>query len=475
MKKVNSVKIQREIRREPIRLKWLNQKGYSTIFFAIMSLIFIGVFSLLAGTLMNLMQSNEQMRQASLASRTVLSYYDDQLEADYGIMAYSKEAVKADAIFSPYFKNEWRITPTAHLGELSSFQEQALALGKISLAEKGINELSGALKSDSEDSATDNNGKAVSNEWTKTAAGLETGGDLSETEDSGLSKDEKKRARKIKNRLNKPASRSWSTQSGGEIEAEMYEKRYQFDGKSAKSLNLKDRAILVAYLETYFNNYAQWKTQTEGSKNGKARCFQGGELEYVLEGQRLSSNNQMLINSKIFIVREGVNLIHIVKSQEKMTITASLASLVCALFPLGEPIVQAGLVTLWASVESGYEVSLLLEGKSIPAIKLDGGDWYTDLETGGAQTPITSKTDKLNQINYEGFLTIFLMAQKDAITAERTMTLIELNLKKSGHDLKRLDQMVTRHEVWVKGKTGKETSFEDGYLQNKASKGKSQH
>ncbi len=447
----------------------MNQKGYSTVFFALMILAFLGVFSLCANTLMQMIQSNEQMRQASLASRTMLSYYDDVLEKDYGLMAYNQNEVKAEAMFAPYFHKDWKVTPTAHLGQLSSFQTQALALGKIGLAEEGI----AALTEQFKNSSAQMNGQTNSNGDEPTKPAVNYSGDGSERKKSGLSKNEKSRARSLKSRLGQSTSKNWQTKNGGEIELKAYEARYKFDRKSAEQLNIAEKAVMVAYLKNHFNNYVQWQKSPEGIKNSEKRCFQGGELEFILQGQLTASSNQLWVNGKIFAIREVVNLTHILQSQEKKTITGSLATLVCALFPFAEPAVQAGLITLWASIESGYEISLLLDGKSIPAVKLNGGDWYTDLESGKGTLPEKNNTEKTNQINYEGFLTLMLMAQNDGVTAERAMTLIELNLKKSGHDLKDLNQMVTSHRVWVKGKTGKEISFEDGYMQNKAAEGQS--
>lgn len=447
----------------------MNQKGYSTVFFALMILAFLGVFSICANTLMQMIQSNEQMRQASLASRTMLSYYDDVLEENYGIMAYNQNEVKAEAMFAPYFQKSWKVTPTAHLGQLASFQTQAIALGKIGIAEEGI----AALEDQFHKGNTQTAGQSYTKTDEPTRPAIDYSGDGSERKNSGLSKNEKRRARALKSRLGQSASKNWQTKNGGEIEPKAFESRYKFDKKTANQLNVAEKAILVTYLKNHFNDYVQWQKSPDSEMNSSNRCFQGGELEFILEGQRTASANQFWVNGKLFGIREAVNLTHIVQSREKMATTGGLASLICALFPIGEPIVQAGLVTLWASIESGYEVNLLLEGKSIPLVKLNGGDWYTDLESGSGSVPANSKTEKMNQINYEGFLTLMLMAQNDGVTAERAMTLIELNLKKSGHDLKDLSQMVTSHQVWVKGKTGKEISFEDGYMQSKASEGQS--
>ena len=442
-----------------------NAKGYSTVFFALMILIFLGVFSLCAHTLLQIMASNEQLRQASTASQNLLSYYDDALESDYGLLAYSQKSVQSERIFQDYQGDGWCVTPLQTLSQLSSFQEQTIALGKIHLAETGLEALTTQLDAPMPTSPDQALPMKPNNPFSTSGS--------EERKETALSEGEKRRARNLKRRLGQDVTKDWQTQNGGSISEQVYTSRFNFDRGSAMSLTLTQKTFLVAYLNAYFNNYVQWQKSPEGIKNSNSRCFQGGEIEFVLEGDREASANQMRINAKIFLIREGVNLTHIVQSREKMATTSGLATLICALFPLGEPLVQAGLVTLWAGMESAFEVRLLLEGNSIPAIKTVGGEWYTDLESGLTTAPKASKKGDVNQVTYFSFLNLFLMAQADRVTAERAMTLIDLNLKQSGHPIGDWTDMVTRHKLSMKQKNGKEISIEDGYLESKQREGQS--
>lgn len=442
-----------------------NERGYSTVFFALMILVFLGVFSLCARTLLRLMDSNEQLRQASTASRQILSYYDDQLEHDYGLLAYSATAVKTDKIFQSYQWKDWQVSPLRTMGQLSSFQEQAIAVGKIHLAETGIENLTDSM-------LTPNTQTGTSNQPARTDTAYGAGA-AEERQNTSLSTSEKRRARQMNKKLGQGVSKDWQVKNGGHIEQAAFDKSYKFNQASAVQLTLAEKALMVAYVNAHFNQYVQWQQTPDGAKNGKDRCFQGGEIEYILEGQREASVNQMRINAKLFIIREGVNLAHIVQSRDKMATTSGLATLICALFPLGEPLVQAGLVTLWAGMESAYEVKLLLDGKAIPAVKTAGGTWYTDLESGLTGAAPDSEKGSFNQITYSTFLNMFLMAQADGVTAERAMTLIDLNLKQSGHGIANWEVLVTRHRITVKQKDGKEICIEDGYMESKQGEGQS--
>ena len=136
---------------------------------------------------------------------------------------------------------------------------------------------------------------------------------------------------------------------------------------------------------------------------------------------------------------------------------------------------QAGLVGLWASIESGYDLNQLMDGKSVPLLKLTSADWKTDLETETAQTSAAEQPKNPNAIDYAGYLNLMLMAQSDQVTALRAMTLIDLNFKKSGKPIEDWGDLTVAHQIWVRGQTGKETTFEDGYLLTKKSEGQPEH
>lgn len=489
--------------KKQLKTNILNSKGYSTIYFSIMSIVFIGVFTLCMGALLNIMKVNEQMRQASLMSQVLLSHYDNQLEEGYGLLAYSKKNVDQASVFKPYFNENWKVTPVLTLASLKTFQIQAVALGKLSALNHSLEAIkdNAAISNTPEVDAQLESVKQKSNALKAMGASAQEYEDYEDDENdydyddgdrngnkkikkrkrsksSYMSIEQKNRARNLKQKLNQGGKKTILIENGGEIPTEVYEKRYVFDRQNCQTMNLLDKALVTTYLFDHFNDYVQWRKTPNDRPRQKELWFEGGELEFILEGNAKAINNQLWVNGKIFATREGINLVHILKSNEKMTYTGSLATLICTLFPLGEPFVQAGLIGLWSSVESGYDLQLLLDGKDISLLKLTDLDWYTDLESEiGVEKASgqSGKLEKLNKINYRGYLRVMLMAQSDEQTALRTMTLIDLNFKKSGRPIDDWMDMVATHRIWVKGLTGKETEFEDGYLQTKRTERESKH
>lgn len=486
--------------KKQMQKKILNNKGYSTIYFSIMSIVFIGIFTLCMGALLNIMKVNEQMRQASLMSQVILSHYDNRLEEGYGLLAYSHKNVDQSLVFKPYFDKNWKVTPVLTLASLKTFQNQAIALGKLSVLNQSLESITdnAAVGSMPEADAQLESVKQKSNELKAISASAQEYEDYEDEEveyedengnnknrktskrskSSYMSIEQKKRARNLKQQMDQGGKKAMLIENGGEIPVDIYEKRYVFDRQNCQKLNLIDKAFVTTYLFDHFNDYVQWRKTPNDRPRQKELWFDGGELEFILEGNAKAINNQLWVNGKIFATREGINLMHILKSNEKMTYTGSLASLICALFPFGEPLVQAGLIGLWASVESSYDLQLLLDGKDIALLKLSDSDWYTDLESGvGAEkdSSQSGKLEKLNKINYRGYLRVLLMAQSDEETAQRTMTLIDLNFKKGAQPIGDWADMVASHRIWVKGQTGKETEFEDGYLQTKRTEREPKH
>lgn len=455
-----------------------NEHGYSTIYFSLMIVIFVSVFTLCMGALIRINKVNEQMRQASLMSRIVLSHYDNALENRYGLLAYSQKSVDCSKIFSSYFEKDWKVTPIQSMASLASFQDQSIALGKLTLVEKGFEAAQQmaapqqAVPTPQQKSEMDQRireKQAANSQLGQSSSGNE------ELEDVDLSETDKERARRLKQKMLNGSKPNWTIENGGEIPMEIYQHRFKFETSSAKNLSLTERGLVTAYLMSHFNQYVQWQKTPEKRPTQSGIWFEGGEIEYILEGSPKSTQNQLWVNGKIFAMREGVNLLYLAKSEEKLRTTAALASLICAVFPMGEPLVQAGLIGLWASIESGYDLNQLMAGESIPLFKLTSADWKTDLETEAAEAPTKEQPKDINAIDYEGYLTLMLMAQSDQVTALRTMTLIDLNFKKSGKSVEDWGDLIVAHQIWVRGLTGKETTFEDGYLLTKKSEGQPEH
>lgn len=446
-----------------------NHNGYSTIFLCLIIMSLMGVFFLCYTAISQVLIVNEQMRQSKVASEMIFSYYNDPLERDYGLLAYDYDKVDLKKIMSPYFKEKWQVVPKNSLNELEVFQKQVLTLGKISLVEEAL-EKSKLVSNNNEQVAIENE-KYV--KLQKQAAENEDAYTLS----PGRHPANIVQAKKILDRVRSMTKPSWTIKNPGQIDPKIYNSRPTFKAGSGKNLNPVERGLVCAYIFEKFNDYAQWQNRPDSRSRKENLCFEGGEIEYIIAGHREGMANQLQICGEILLMREAINVVFLVTNTEKRNEIAAMSFLVASVFPIAEPFIQSGITLLWSSIESGYEVNLLLSDHKIPIAKVNGGDWYTDFDGNSAKQIASSsqsvgdssddKSKKEKGMSYRDFLLLFLMAQSDQRTAERTLTLIDFNLKKKNQGITNWASMVTAHEIIVTGHSGKETRFEDGYIRQK--------
>lgn len=444
-----------------------NERGYSTIFLCLIIMCLMGVFFLCYTAISQVLIVNEQMRQSKVASEMILSYYNDPLERDYGLLAYDYEQVDLKKILAPYFKGKWQVVPKTSLNELNVFQNQVLGLGKLSLLEGGLEKAKLVNTNKEQVEIEGENYKKLQ----KNASENEDAFVLSPGWHSAAYTQSKKLLDRVRG-LSKP---TWVIKNPGEISPSVYNSRPTFKEGSAKSLNLMERGIVCAYIFEKFNDYVQWQNRPNSRARKENLCFEGGEIEYIIAGHREGMTNQLQICSEIFLMREAINVVFLVTNPEKREVITMWSCLVSSIFPIAEPFIHSGITLLWSTIESGYEVNLLLTDHKIPIAKSSGADWYTDLDgnsvkqiSGTAQAGSTSAGgEKEKGMSYRDFLLLFLIAQSDEKTAQRTLTLIDCNLKKKNQGIIHWDSMVTAHEIIVTGHSGKETRFEDGYLLQK--------
>lgn len=439
-------------KREKVSKGIRSEKGYSTIFLCLIVMALMGVFFLCYTAISNVLIVNEQMRQSKVASEMILSYYNDPLERDYGLLAYDYDKVDLKKIMRPYFNEKWQIVPKSSLNELEVFQKQVLTLGKVSLVAEGLEKSKRVSQNNEQVAIEKENYKKLQ----KQTAENEDAYTLS----PGRHPANYVQAKKILDRVRSFIKPSWAIKNPGAIDPKVYNSRPTFKAGSGKSLNLVERGLVCAYIFEKFNDYAQWQNRPDSRSRKENLCFEGGEIEYIIAGHREGMTNQLQICGEILLMREAINVVFLVTNTEKRNEIAGMAFLVASVFPIAEPFVQSGITLLWSSIESGYEVNLLLKDHKIPIAKANGGDWYTDFD--GNSTKQVEKG-----MSYRDFLLLFLMAQSDQKTTERTLLLIDFNLKKKNQGITNWASMITTHEVIVTGHSGKETRFEDGYILKK--------
>ncbi len=437
-----------------------NEKGYSTVFLCLIFITLVGVFFMCYTAIVNAITINEQMRQSKIASEMILSYYNDSLEMDYGLLAYDSKKVDMKKILDPYFKGKWQVTPKSTLADLSVFQKQAIEMGKIDLVQDGLDKVTGI---GTEGSPNNSNSENLKNLKTQIKD------EDVQYDKSDVDQTQRETAKRLLRKIRTTGSPTWTIKDPGEIDSKIFSQVLSFEKGSAKPLNLVEKGIVSSYIFEHFNDYAQWQNRPNTRNRTANLCFEGGEIEYILCGHREGMANQLQICGQIFVMREVINGVFLMVNPEKSKMITEVSVLISCVFPIAEPLIQSGIIILWSCMESVYEVNLLLSDHKIPIAKNSGADWYTDLDpqlTKGTGNNVPSK-DKEKGLDYRNFLLIFMMAQSDEKTAQRTMSLIDFNLKKANQGIANWSSMVTAHEIRVTGHSGKETIFEDGYILQK--------
>lgn len=156
------------------------------------------------------------------------------------------------------------------------------------------------------------------------------------------------------------------------------------------------------------------------------------EMEYVLIGEAIDETNLARTAERLLLVREGMNLIHIMGDAEKRSQARNLAaSIVGASGMLPLVTITAFLImALWAFGEAAVDVRTLLSGGKVALVKTKA-DWRLSLEAllelaSSGKLPDTEEGE--TGLSYPQYLTILLMTAPHTQLLFRTMDVIEMNL-----------------------------------------------
>ena len=182
------------------------------------------------------------------------------------------------------------------------------------------------------------------------------------------------------------------------------------------------KMLVLAYMEKYFANY----------RNPKAGHFLNYEMEYVLCGENNEWENLEGALEKIMLIREAANVLYLLRDEEKMALTESVASVIGLLAgenPAIVKVIQMGIVGAWAYLESVLDVRSLVSGDSIPLIKSEK-EWTTDL------TDLLTGIDKnvkarecAKGLNYTDYLVRLLFFSDNHKMAYRMMEAMEMGMQ----------------------------------------------
>lgn len=190
---------------------------------------------------------------------------------------------------------------------------------------------------------------------------------------------------------------------------------------------LIDRLIVNEYCEEFFDSFL-----SEGDKEAKY------ELEYLISGKNTDEENLKKAVSQILLVREGMNLVHILSDSQKREEAKALAAIitgVTGLVPLNG-VITFFIMGIWALGEAIMDLKLLLDGRKVPFIK-SRDTWNLSLEgilELGKQGNCPEGQEDEKGIDYTGYLKLLLFAGHSALLYYRLMDVIQLNIRRVQDD-----------------------------------------
>ena len=158
--------------------------------------------------------------------------------------------------------------------------------------------------------------------------------------------------------------------------------------------------------------------------------FVRGELEYILFGKSSEKRNLSKTWASIYGVRVIMNGMHVYLDKEKLLLSESIGLGVAGWTGFLGPVVTQVVRLAWAMGESAYDIKILLEGDSVPFLKLFPSEWHLDI---GLKIKEKRVSPKLSHFTYHDYLRFFLMTMDTDLKIIRFQNLLVLNLYNQGH------------------------------------------
>ena len=186
------------------------------------------------------------------------------------------------------------------------------------------------------------------------------------------------------------------------------------------------------------------------------------QTEYILGGKTGDIENLKSVARRLLLIREGVNIVHLVSDGTKRAQAAGLAAAIASAFliPPATGVIEAALLLCWAFGESILDVRELFDGGKVPLVK-SAADWQLSLENlpellNGLDSVRRGSEDGMS---YEDYLQVLLLGVSREEKITRAMDMIELCVREKGRKNFRMDSCIVAAEVSVDVKANKRKVF----------------
>lgn len=215
------------------------------------------------------------------------------------------------------------------------------------------------------------------------------------------------------------------------------------DAEFTREGNTSNRWLYQWYLLHQFAHYGQ-------DTKGAGLAYQA---EYIIAGKSTDRENLETVVGNLLAMRQIKNVLTITTNpgmlQQTYQVALSLAG--ASANPALVQVVQTGVVSIWALVESMLDVRTLLAGGKVAFIKT-AQQWTSQLYSLAAYIPPSIKaTETEAGITYEQYLAGQLFLLDDKSLGLRPLDLMEEDLRRQeGYTNVRMDRMICSMEVVCK-------------------------
>ena len=216
---------------------------------------------------------------------------------------------------------------------------------------------------------------------------------------------------------------------------DLVSKRHLNQGnKTAAGLSPVDRILCQQYAKSHLGWFME--------------PLESGSLaygsEYLIAGKNSDRENLKATALRILAMREGQNLISIMKDEEKKNLARSFASVLSAFS--GEALelpIELAILAAWAFVESVLDLRALFAGEKVPILK-NKEEWKSSLENLGKSMAKEEKSNGSDHgLNYEAYLGILFLTLTTEKMGLRSLDLIEADIRtRQGYESIRMDRLV---------------------------------
>ena len=158
------------------------------------------------------------------------------------------------------------------------------------------------------------------------------------------------------------------------------------------------------------------------------------EIEYLLQGHSTDKRNLEETIGEIFLIRQGLYLIHILSDTGKREEAKALAAVITGavgLAPLLE-VMACFIMVVWAMGEAVMDIRSLLSGGKVPLWK-NTEDWKLGLEgllSMGKEKRCPDSGQEGKGFSYETYLKLLLLVLPSAQKQKRKLDVIQMNLQR---------------------------------------------